>query len=173
MVRVLRLASSVRLSRRARRGTRAWRVGMWSALYHFRPQGVNPTHGQRSLFALLHFRSIPSPTTLCRPDSLSEVFVIRLTVTVIHTNWMHGLPSRAERLGFRHLAAGSPRQQAESSSRTLRTGPSSPVALHLPSQERSYLRLREIRHSPTRTLTSLIQQHYRRTATGSSLPVRN
>ena len=41
--------------------------------------------------------------------------------------------------GLRHLSAGSPASQAESSSQSLRTGRSLPVALHPLSQGRSYL----------------------------------
>jgi len=48
--------------------------------------------------------------------------------------------------GLRHSLAGSPRQKAESSSpgplALLRTGRSPPVAFHLASRRRSYLRLR-------------------------------
>ena len=43
------------------------------------------------------------------------------------------------RSGLRQLTAGSPASQAESSSQSLRTGRSLPVALHLLSQGRSYL----------------------------------
>jgi len=46
-------------------------------------------------------------------------------------------------LGLRHLTAGSPRSQAESSSLVLRTDRSPRVALHLASRRRSYLRLRK------------------------------
>src|SRR5262249_43397321 len=46
-------------------------------------------------------------------------------------------------LGLRLSLAGSPRPQAESSSLTLRTSHSPPVAPHPASRRRSYLRLRE------------------------------
>ena len=48
----------------------------------------------------------------------------------------------------------------------LRTGRSPPVALHPASRRRSYLRLRGARTPSTRTCTSPMQQHYRRTRTG-------
>jgi site-specific DNA recombinase len=45
----------------------------------------------------------------------------------------------------------------------LRTGHSPPVALHLASRRRSYLRLRGARRTPTRTFTLQMSQTYRRT----------
>jgi len=50
-------------------------------------------------------------------------------------------------VGLRHWGAGSPRRQAESSSRALRTNRSPPVALHPASRRRSYLQLRGARTS--------------------------
>ena len=47
----------------------------------------------------------------------------------------------------------------------LRTGRSPPVALHLLSRERSYLRLQSTDHTLTGTCTPLIQRAHRRTAT--------
>src|SRR5262249_36043678 len=53
------------------------------------------------------------------------------------------LPRSLASLGLRLSLAGSPRPQAESSSLTLRTSHSPPVAPHPASRRRSYLRLRE------------------------------
>jgi hypothetical protein len=155
------VVSSVRISRQVRHDLRARPIWVWRALCHRSPQGVTPSQGQVSLFTSLHLRSIPSPTTPCRPDALSGFSTSGLPS---HMLIRHAVPSRAERLGFRHLLAGSPRQQAESSSLALRTGLSPPIALHLPSQERSYLRLQGARRSLTRTPTSPIQRHHRRTS---------
>jgi hypothetical protein len=47
----------------------------------------------------------------------------------------------SHRFGLRHLLAGSPHKQAESSSLALRTGRSPPVASHPASRRRSFLRL--------------------------------
>jgi hypothetical protein len=77
-------------------------------------QETTPSHGQVSLLTSLHLRSIPSPTTPCRPDALSGVFYTGLTVGRVQER---AEPSRAMRLGLRLWLAGSPRQQAESSSR--------------------------------------------------------
>src|ERR1700733_13261181 len=65
--------------------------------------------------------------------------VVRRTSATIATPFAGPLSS----LGLRHLIAGSPRSQAESSSLALRTVRSPPVALHLASRRRSYLRLRK------------------------------
>ena len=50
----------------------------------------------------------------------------------------------------------------------LRTGRSLRVAPHPASRRRSYLRLRGTRHPPTRTFTSPMQQHHRRTCSTPS-----
>jgi len=49
----------------------------------------------------------------------------------------------------------------------LRTSRSPPVALHLASQRRSYVRLRDSDQTSTRTYTSLLQDIYKRTSGGS------
>ena len=49
----------------------------------------------------------------------------------------------------------------------LRTDSSPPVALHLASRRRSYLRLRSLWHTPTRTFTVLMWRPHGRTHTGA------
>ena len=72
--------------------------------------------------------------------------------------WVSPLPSR--------LTTATGRIEFVSEDRSppvLRTGHSLRVAPHPASRRRSYLRLRGTRHPPTRTFTSPMQQHYRRT----------
>ena len=68
------------------------------------------------------------------------------------------LGSRAS-LGLRLCPAGSPRQPAESSSLSLRTGRSPPVALHPASRRRSYLRLQAGERIPGEDLHLSDQTH--------------
>ena len=66
-------------------------------------------------------------------------------------------------LGLRHWVAGSPRRQAESSSLSCGLLIRHPVASHLSSRRRSYLRLRGPDQAPTRTFTSLTRCAQERT----------
>jgi hypothetical protein len=66
----------------------------------------------------LHLPTIPSPTTPCRPDGLSDVFLHRAYRRTGRLG-VQPCPFGTKRLGLRHILAGSPRQQAESSSRSL------------------------------------------------------
>src|SRR5450759_4973102 len=78
-----------------------------------------------------------------------------------HASWASPLASRLATATSRIAFAAVDRDQP-----LLRTGRSPPVAPHPASRRRSYHRLRGTRHPPTRTFTSSIQQHYRRTSQG-------
>src|SRR6202020_262851 len=75
-----------------------------------------------------------------------------------HASWASPLPSRlATATGRIEFAVVDKRQPL------LRTGRSPPVALPPASRRRSFLQLRGARRSSTRTCTSQMQRHYRRT----------
>ena len=75
-----------------------------------------------------------------------------------------GEASGSHRFGLRPLPAGSPHEQAESSSLALRTGRSPPVASHPASRRRSFLRLQAGERLPEEDLhLSLTWHTHRRT----------
>ena len=82
-----------------------------------------------SLHASHPFRSLPSPTTSLPP------------MTALTPNPSASWASRLRGPGLHLSIAGSPVSTAESSSLSLRTTPSPPVAPHLTSRQRSYGRL--------------------------------
>ena len=167
MVRVLR-ERRIRTSLDVRRDIRARRVRVWFAFYHHGPQGVTPSHGQVSLCPSLYLPSILSPTTPCRPGSSFGVF--RPSGLPSDTSSRRAESSRTERLGFRHFLAGSPRQQAESSLRSL-TEVSRYCGLDVrlrllptpPHSDAVTIGYEGPKRSSARTCTSRIQRHYRRT----------
>ena len=82
-----------------------------------------------------------------------------------HASWASPLASRLATATSRIAFAAADRNQP-----LLRTGRSPPVAPHPVSRRRSYHRLRGTRHPPTRTFTSPMQKHYRRTNRRSRTP---
>jgi len=144
-------------------------IRRWFAFNHSVPQGVTPKRGQVSLCPSLHLPSILPPTTPCRPDAMSGVYLtIGLTVGRVlrthrtltgHASWVSPLASRLTTATGRIEFA-----LADCHQLVLRTGRSPPVAPHPALRRRSYLRLRGARRSSTRTFTSLMQRHYRRTS---------
>ena len=78
-----------------------------------------------------------------------------------HASWASPFPSRLATATGRIEFAVADRNQP-----ILRTGRSPPVAPHPVSRRRSYRQLRGTRNPSTRTSTSPMQQHYRRTRSG-------
>src|SRR5262249_20163357 len=112
-----------------------------------RPSANRPGWPRAGLPAYVeNLLTLPSPTTPGPPDCRVWVF---LALGLHRMLGRHPplavipLPSSRASLGLRLSLAGSPRPQAESSSLTLRTSHSPPVAPHPASRRRSYLRLRE------------------------------
>ena len=78
---------------------------------------------------------------------------------------------RISRSWLRHYLAGSPHNKAESSSLSLRTGRSPPVASHPLSRRRSYFRLQAGERMPEEDSTSLTKHTRRRTRSGRGLTI--
>jgi hypothetical protein len=149
---------------------RPGQIWVWSARYHFVPQGVTVCPGQVSLFALLSLPIIPPPTTPCRLEGLVWFLLRAYRESRPQKQTVLPLSRVGASLGLRHYIVGSPRQTAESSSRwletfqlLLRTNRSPPVAFHPASRRRSYVWLQGPNPTLTGTYTLPVQQHHRRT----------
>jgi len=129
-------------------------------------QGSRPGPVQFSLLTALDLPTIPPPTTTSpfrhgRFDTLPQCRDwTRLSRG--QTDQVAGIAVARSRV--RNLLASSPTGLAESSSLALRTGRSPPIALHLPSRERSYLWLQARNADPEGTFTLLIKRLHRRTS---------
>ena len=98
-----------------------------------------------------------------------------LPISVMH--FLHALwcfPAQLSyRSGLRHWLAGSPPRQAESCSLPLQTIPSSPVAPHLASRQRSNRQLQAGERLPERIRTSMPETVHQRTSRGHQPTVRS
>ena len=118
-------------------------------------------------------RPIRDPCLLCRtfrPFCLQPPYAVPVRIWIFCTGLTVEILCRRNRVLADRAYQASPltSRLATATGRiefvNLRTGRSPPVALHPASRRRSYLRLRETRHSSTRTHTSPIRQHHRRTS---------
>ena len=120
-------------------------------------------------------RPIRYPCLLCRtfhPFCLQSPYAVPVRIWIFCTGLTVEILCRRNRVLADQAYQASPfsGRLATATGRiefvNLRTGRSPRVALHPASRRRSDLRLRETRHSSTRTRTSPIRQHHRRTRTG-------
>jgi hypothetical protein len=111
------------------------------------PVRLSPEH-RSPCFTYSSFQTIPSPTTLCLPDTAFPPATLSISASgLLPLCRVLSLPltqASGGRSRLRHFPAGSPRAPGRNGFVILRTGRSPPVALHPASRRRSYSRLQAV-----------------------------